>query len=75
MLYFQQKEANKMITLLGVLIIGGIIIYTYIVTERQEIQKKQEALQRENEILQEKLKEQELKTKEETFNRFDSAEV
>lgn len=64
-----------MITLLGVLIIGGIIIYTYIVTERQEIQKKQEALQRENEILQEKLKEQELKTKEETFNRFDSAEV
>jgi len=47
------------IILIGVTIIGIILAYTYIETDRQEIQKKQEALQRENDILQAKLKEQE----------------
>ena len=48
-----------MITFLGVLIIGGIIMYTYVETERQEIQKKQEELQRENEKLQARIKAEE----------------
>ena len=48
-----------MITLIGVLIIGGIIMYTYVIMDRQEIERKQEALKRAEEILDAKLAEQE----------------
>jgi len=47
------------ITLIGVTIIGGIAMYTYIELDRQEIQKKQEALQKENERLQARIKAEE----------------
>jgi len=47
------------ITLLAVVIIGFILVYTYIETDRQEIQKKQEALQKAEEELDARLKEQE----------------
>lgn len=62
------------ITLIGVTVIGFILVYTYIETDRQEIQRKQEALQRENDILQAKLKEQEKIRHEEILKRFDEIE-
>ena len=64
-----------MITLIGVLIIGGIIMYTYIELDRQEIQKKQQALQKAQDVLDARLKEQERLRHEESFNRIDNAEV
>ena len=70
MVYFSHEQRrSKMITLIGVLIIIGIIMYTYVEMDRREIQKKQEALQRENDILQAKLKEQERIRHEEFMNK------
>jgi len=48
-----------MIALIAILIIGGIFMYTYVELDRQEIQKKQEALQKAEEELDARLKEQE----------------
>lgn len=48
-----------MITLLAVLIIGFILTYTYVVINRREIEQRQKELQRENETIQEKLKQEE----------------
>lgn len=58
-----------MITLIGVLIIGGIIMYTYIELDRQEIQKKQEALRKAEDALDARLKEQERLRHEEFMNK------
>ena len=47
------------ITLIGVTVIGFILAYTYVEMDRQEIQKKQEALRKAEEELDARLKEQE----------------
>jgi uncharacterized membrane protein (DUF106 family) len=63
------------ITLIGVTIIGFICFYTYIETDRQEIQKKQEALQKAQDALDARLKEQERLRHEETIKHIGEAEV
>jgi hypothetical protein len=63
------------IILIGLTVIGVICAYTYIETDRREIQRKQEALQRENEILQAKLKEQEKIRHDESLKHIGEAEV
>lgn len=64
-----------MITLLAVLIIGFILTYTYIVMNRREIEQKQEASQRENEIFLKLLEEADRQTREERVNRDYEPEI
>jgi mannose/fructose/N-acetylgalactosamine-specific phosphotransferase system component IIC len=58
-----------MILLIAIVIIGFILAYVYIETDRQEIQKKQEALQKDEERLKAKLAEQERLRHEEFMNK------
>lgn len=53
------RRSKMIITLIGVTIIGFICTYTYVVINRRDIEQKQEELQRENEIIQAKLKQEE----------------
>jgi len=64
-----------MILLIGILIIGFILGYTYLEMGRQEIQIYQEALQRENEKLQAKIKSEQEKMKVESIKNIGSVEV
>ena len=64
-----------MILLIGILIIGFILGYTYLEMGRREIQIYQEALQRENEKLQAKIKSEQEKMKVESIKNIGSVEV
>lgn len=64
-----------MIVLIVVLIIGFILIYTYIEIDRAEIQRKQEALHKAQDALDARLKEQERLRHEESLKRSYDAEV
>jgi len=57
------------ITLIGVTVIGFIFAYTYVEVDRQEIQKKQEALQKEAEALKAKQAIEEKRRHEEFMNK------
>jgi hypothetical protein len=64
-----------MITLFAIMIIGVIVGITYLETGRQEIQKYQEALERENNILQAKIAEQEKIRHEEAIKHIGEGEI
>jgi uncharacterized membrane-anchored protein YhcB (DUF1043 family) len=58
-----------MIALIAILIIGVIIMYTYVEMDRQEIQKRQEQIQRDLDSLKASIKEEERKRHEEFMNK------
>ena len=64
-----------MIILLGLVIICFILGYTHLEIEREQIKKYQDELERQNEILQTKIKSEQEKMKSESIKNIGSVEM